>query len=242
MATSKVLKPRRGSTTEHATFKGQAFEITFDTDKKTIVAHDGLTMGGFPLAHEASVSETDAALRTLIDQKVSEVEGVSSSELKALETSLRGLINNNAQQQAVRDDNQDSVIAVLDSAHRELIANAQSSADAANQGLVGVVRTVNGESADATGTVNVPLMPDYSAGVIIASGWVASYNCIGYAEVSWLDNMNAVVTVNGIRVYSQRGAVNFSPVGTQWIVPKGATVTFTGSFEVLPRVFPLKGV
>lgn len=113
MATSKVLKPRRGSTAEHNTFKGQAFEITFDTDKKTIVAHDGLTMGGFPLAHEAALSEADNALRALIDQKVAEVEGVSSSELSALESALRGLIHSNAQQQSIRDNDQDNVIVAL---------------------------------------------------------------------------------------------------------------------------------
>lgn len=131
MATSKVLKPRRGSTTEHATFKGQAFEITFDTDKKTIVAHDGLTMGGFPLAHEAAVVETDSALRELIDQKVAEVEGVSSSELSALESALRGLINNNVQQQTVRDADQDNVITVLDTSLRALIAEEVAKAMAA---------------------------------------------------------------------------------------------------------------
>ena len=122
MATSKVLKPRRGSTAEHDTFKGQAFEVTFDTDKKTLVMHDGLTMGGFPLAHESSVAETDSALRTLIDQKVAEVEGVSSSELQALDLALRGLINSQAQQQAVRDTDQDNVVTALDSALRTLIA------------------------------------------------------------------------------------------------------------------------
>lgn len=90
MATSKVLKPRRGSTTEHANFRGQAYEITFDTDKKTIVAHDGLTIGGFPLAHEAAIVETAEALTALIEEKAS--EAVSSIELQALDTALRALI------------------------------------------------------------------------------------------------------------------------------------------------------
>ena len=142
MATSKVLKPRRGSTTEHATFKGQAFEITFDTDKKTIVAHDGLTMGGFPLAHEAAVADTDEALRALIDQKVSEVEGVSSSELRALDSALRGLISNNTQQQAVRDENQDNVINALNialsaeaTAIRALIADIGGEVEAAKNSV-----------------------------------------------------------------------------------------------------------
>ena len=142
MAISKVLKPRRGSTTEHATFKGQAFEITFDTDKKTIVAHDGLTMGGFPLAHEAAVAETAEALSALIEEKVSEVEGVSSGELRSLESALRGLINSNVQQQVVRDENQDNVIEALNSALgaeaselRALIADIRGEAEAAKNSV-----------------------------------------------------------------------------------------------------------
>lgn len=122
MATSKYLKPRRGSTAEHSTFKGEAYEITFDTDKKTVVAHDGLTMGGFPLAHEAAVDQVDSELRILIDQKVAALEGVSSSELAALETSLRGLINLNAQQQTARDAAQDDALTSLNSTLRALIA------------------------------------------------------------------------------------------------------------------------
>ena len=123
MATSKYLKPRRGSTAEHSTFKGEAYEITFDTDKKTVVAHDGLTMGGFPLAHEATVTQVDSELRNLIDQKVSDLEGVSSSELAALETALRGLINLNAQQQTTRDNAQDDALTSLNSTLRALIAS-----------------------------------------------------------------------------------------------------------------------
>ena len=44
---------RRGDTTEaHANFIGADREITIDTDKKTVVVHDGKTAGGFPLARE----------------------------------------------------------------------------------------------------------------------------------------------------------------------------------------------
>jgi microcystin-dependent protein len=37
---------------EHTAFKGQSREITCDTEKKTVVVHDGQTLGGFPLARE----------------------------------------------------------------------------------------------------------------------------------------------------------------------------------------------
>ena len=43
------LKPRRGTTAEHSTFTGEAGEITVDTTLKTLVVHDGSTVGGFAL-------------------------------------------------------------------------------------------------------------------------------------------------------------------------------------------------
>jgi len=43
------VKFRRGNTSQHSTFTGAEGEITVDTDKDTIVVHDGTTAGGFPL-------------------------------------------------------------------------------------------------------------------------------------------------------------------------------------------------
>ena len=49
---AKLVQRRRGTTAEHGTFTGAEGEITHDTDKETIVVHDGTTQGGFPLARE----------------------------------------------------------------------------------------------------------------------------------------------------------------------------------------------
>jgi hypothetical protein len=43
---------RGGSTAEHSTFTGAAREVTVDTQKKTLVVHDGSTPGGEPLLRE----------------------------------------------------------------------------------------------------------------------------------------------------------------------------------------------
>jgi len=43
---------RGGTTAEHAGFTGAPREITVDTDKKTLVVHDGVTAGGHPLARQ----------------------------------------------------------------------------------------------------------------------------------------------------------------------------------------------
>lgn len=50
------LKLRRGTTAQHSTFTGAAGEITVDTDKKTVVVHDGVTAGGKPLLKAEQVS------------------------------------------------------------------------------------------------------------------------------------------------------------------------------------------
>lgn len=42
------LKHRRGTTAQHSNFTGAIGEFTYDTDKKSIVTHDGTTLGGFP--------------------------------------------------------------------------------------------------------------------------------------------------------------------------------------------------
>ena len=46
---SKQVRFRRGTTAQHATFTGADGEVTFDTDKKCLVLHDGATPGGVAL-------------------------------------------------------------------------------------------------------------------------------------------------------------------------------------------------
>jgi hypothetical protein len=45
----KQVRLRRGTTAQHATFTGADGEVTFDTTKKVLVLHDGVTPGGKPL-------------------------------------------------------------------------------------------------------------------------------------------------------------------------------------------------
>ena len=46
---SKQVRLRRGTTADHATFTGADGEVTFDTDRKCLIVHDGATPGGTPL-------------------------------------------------------------------------------------------------------------------------------------------------------------------------------------------------
>ena len=49
---AKLLKLRRGSTAQHASFTGAEGEVTIDTTKDTAVVHDGAQAGGRPLLRE----------------------------------------------------------------------------------------------------------------------------------------------------------------------------------------------
>ena len=56
---------RRGTTAEHTSFKGADGEVTVDTSLKTVVIHDALTNGGFPvLRQDGSNSQFDRGSTT----------------------------------------------------------------------------------------------------------------------------------------------------------------------------------
>lgn len=64
----KQVQHRRGSTAQTAVFTGAVGEVTVDTDKKTVVVHDGVQAGGFPLARKTD-SDTAAAAAATADAK-----------------------------------------------------------------------------------------------------------------------------------------------------------------------------
>ena len=58
-----AFQRRRGTTAQHASFTGLNAELTVDTDKKTVVVHDGSTAGGVPLARAAGGTLADTTIR-----------------------------------------------------------------------------------------------------------------------------------------------------------------------------------
>tara|TARA_Y100001963_G_scaffold103281_1_gene142167 strand:+ start:435 stop:1472 length:1038 start_codon:yes stop_codon:yes gene_type:complete len=53
---AKLLKLRRGTTTQHNSFTGAEGEVTVDTTKDALVVHDGSTQGGHPVAKSSDVT------------------------------------------------------------------------------------------------------------------------------------------------------------------------------------------
>ena len=59
---AKLLKLRRGTTTQHSSFTGAEGEVTIDTTKDTAVVHDGSQAGGRPLAREDLTNVSSATI------------------------------------------------------------------------------------------------------------------------------------------------------------------------------------
>lgn len=62
------LQFRRGNTAQTAVFTGAVAELTVDTDKNTIILHDGVTAGGYALARESSLSSNQAFAQAAYDK------------------------------------------------------------------------------------------------------------------------------------------------------------------------------
>ncbi len=88
---AKLLKLRRGNTSQHGSFTGAEGEVTVDTDKDTLVVHDGSTQSGFPLlraeggAQNISTSGTLASGAQTVTGNITvsgTVDGVDVAQLK----------------------------------------------------------------------------------------------------------------------------------------------------------------
>ena len=59
---SKRIQLRRGTATEHIAFTGANGEVTVDTTNKTLRVHDGVTVGGTPLAKISDIPNATEAV------------------------------------------------------------------------------------------------------------------------------------------------------------------------------------
>lgn len=77
---AKQLQLRSGTTTEHNTFTGAVGEVTVDTTKDVVVVHDGVTVGGHPVAARANADGSIELIKK---------DGTSAGTINSL-----GLFNN----------------------------------------------------------------------------------------------------------------------------------------------------
>ena len=99
---AKQIQLRQGTTPAHNTFTGAVGEVTVDTDKKTVVVHDGTTVGGtalakvsevpslVPQATEAVAGKAKIATTAIAQAGVNDTDFITALKLKQSFTSLHG--------------------------------------------------------------------------------------------------------------------------------------------------------
>ena len=90
---AKQLKLRRGSTSQHSSFTGAEGEVTVDTDKESLVVHNGSTAGGFAIARADSPDNQKTRWGTGNDLEI--FSDGSTSFLRADDLRIRSLNNEN---------------------------------------------------------------------------------------------------------------------------------------------------
>ena len=84
---AKLLKLRRGSTSQHSSFTGAEGEVTVDTDKESLVVHNGSQAGGFPLLRQdlsnlvaGTIDSSDIANSSISTSKIAN-DAVTAAKL-----------------------------------------------------------------------------------------------------------------------------------------------------------------
>lgn len=102
----KTVQQRRGTTVEHASFAGAVAEITVDTDKSTVVVHDGATPGGTPMlraedAYLKGETYSRSEVEAYVQGEIPDIQALELPEIalpaSAPELSMVELVINNYQ-------------------------------------------------------------------------------------------------------------------------------------------------
>ena len=157
------LQLRGGSTAQHAAFTGALREVTVDTDKKTVVIHDGTTVGGNPLLRQ-DLSNLPAGTIDNADINASAAIALTKLGTGALPTTVTVASANLVDGTIVNADISasaaivDTKLATISTASK--VSNSATTATSANTASAIVARDGSGNftagtvTADLTGTAS----------------------------------------------------------------------------------------
>lgn len=220
-STSKPLKPKRGTTAQNNAYTGEAYEVTLDTDKKTLVVHDGLTAGGFPLARADEVVAKDAQQ----DAAITAAQSSADEKVSALDGTLRGLIE--AEKSALEGQIQAAVPAgtVIAFASNNaldgfLLCNGAAVSRTTYAKLFEAIGTTYG-TGNGSSTFNLPNLTDK---FIQGGGTAGTVKAAGLPNIH--GNVAYITGTEGVNAF---------------YAPSGAISTFVDSTAVQRRLFPATG-
>lgn len=187
---AKPLRPKRGTTAKNDAFTGLASEITIDTDKRSIRVHDGVTAGGHEILPKAKNDE-------LYAPKDLDVGVTSFNGSKGSVTYSAPVSSVNGQTGAVTVD-----VGVTS-------VNGKTGA------VTGIVTSVNGTNADASGNVAIDVGGfDVPKGDMVDAALTVSKN----------GSTSYTIPVGAIVVLYSGSTSSLVPYVNGYQMPRGATV------------------
>lgn len=135
---AKLLKLRGGTTSQHSSFTGAEREVTVDTDKETLVVHDGSTAGGFPLMRNV-VEDTTPQLGGNLDVNGNDIVSTSNANIDIIPNGT-GDVNLGADTVMIGDNNSNATLTTQGTGDLTLSTNSGT-----NSGTVTIADGANGD-------------------------------------------------------------------------------------------------
>ncbi|MBT5122877.1 MAG: hypothetical protein HOM38_09165, partial [Euryarchaeota archaeon] len=144
---SKLLQLRGGTTAEHTSFTGAVREVTVDTDKDTLVVHDGTTAGGHVLPRtKADIDALNINADTLDGKQLatieSEYQAFANTAAANVVDSAPGTLDTLNELAAALGDDPNFATTVTNSIGTKLNASSYTAADVLTK-----IKTVDGSGS-----------------------------------------------------------------------------------------------
>ena len=242
---AKLLKLRRGTTSQHSSFTGAEGEVTIDTTKDTAVVHDGSTQGGRPLLREdldnmpaSGVSAGTYGSSTALPVITVNAEGlVTSATTSAIDSTA---ITNGTSSAAVAADGD---ITVNRGGTDRFIVDASGARVAGRLDVstnISVAGTVDGRDVAADGTkldgIESGATADQTAAELLAAIKTVDGNGSGL-DADRLQSVDAAFLRNASNLNS--GTISMARLPTLNTVPSGAIFIWSGSVASIPNGYVL---
>ena len=181
---AKLLKLRRGTTTQHGSFTGAEGEVTIDTTKDTAVVHDGAQAGGRPLAREDMSNVSSASIAGRLSNDSIATDKIASGALPTDVTIVSANITNGT---IVSGDIADGTIVNADIASNAAIEGTKLENSGVTAGSYGSSSAIPIVTVDAQGLVTA------ASTTAIDSTTIAN----GTSNVAVANNGNITTTRSG---------------------------------------------
>ena len=196
---AKLLKLRRVTTSQHSSFTGAEGEVTVDTDKESLVVHNGSQAGGFPLLRQdlsnlvaGTIDTADLASSSVTTVKLAN-DSVTAAKIAANAVGSSELANDSVGTNALANTSVTAGSYGSATAIPAITIDAQGRITSASTNTVNT--TTNLSTSTASGSVTINSSTGNNATINEASGSAAGVMSVTHHNK--LDGIATGATNNG---------------------------------------------